>query len=72
MTAPSMNSQGNPDVELPDERLWTVEEVATFLRIPVSTLYRWRSQRTGPKGRRIGKHLRYRPEDVHAWVAKQD
>jgi excisionase family DNA binding protein len=49
------------------EPLWTVEDVATFLGIPVHTLYQWRTKRKGPPARRVGKHLRYRPEDVRTW-----
>ena len=51
--------------------LMTVDEVSDFLRVPVHTLYRWRGNGYGPAGRKIGKHLRYRPEDVDAWVAEQ-
>ena len=29
------------------EPLWTVEDVAAFLGIPVNTLYQWRYRRTG-------------------------
>jgi excisionase family DNA binding protein len=53
------------------DRLWTVEEAAEYLGVPVGTLYQWRYKKTGPPGRRIGKHLRYLPEDVHAWVREQ-
>jgi predicted DNA-binding transcriptional regulator AlpA len=52
--------------------LWGVERVAKFLGVPVATLYVWRHRRVGPKGRKIGRHLRYRPEDVHAWVLEQE
>ncbi|MBG0818187.1 helix-turn-helix domain-containing protein [Planomonospora sp. ID82291] len=52
-------------------RLWTVEEVAEYLGVPVGTLYQWRCKRIGPPGRRIGKYLRYLPEDVYAWVREQ-
>ncbi|KAB2351621.1 helix-turn-helix transcriptional regulator [Actinomadura rudentiformis] len=73
MSAPTVSTQENHNVSLSDDRLWKPEEVAAFLGdIPVATLYRWRHQGTGPKARRIGKHLRYRPEDVRAWVAAQD
>lgn len=54
-----------------DERLWTPEEVSEFLGIPVGTLYQWRTRRVGPPGRRVGKHLRYLPGDVLAWVLEQ-
>ncbi|TVT48390.1 helix-turn-helix domain-containing protein [Amycolatopsis rhizosphaerae] len=49
-------------------RLWTVEDVSDYLGIPVATLYQWRSKGYGPAGRRMGKYVRYRPEDVRAWV----
>lgn len=50
------------------ERLWSVHEVAEYLRIPVQTLYKWRQAGNGPTGYRLGKHLRYEPADVRAWV----
>ncbi|MFJ9784209.1 helix-turn-helix transcriptional regulator [Amycolatopsis sp. NPDC101161] len=49
-------------------RLWTVEDVSNYLGVPVSTLYQWRTKGYGPAGRRIGKYVRYRPEDVRSWV----
>jgi len=30
----------------------------------VKTLYTWRYKRVGPRGHRVGRHLRYRWEDV--------
>jgi DNA-binding transcriptional MerR regulator len=48
--------------------LWTVQEVSEFLRVPVQTLYSWRANNSGPPARRVGKYLRYRPQDVIAWV----
>jgi predicted DNA-binding transcriptional regulator AlpA len=39
--------------------------------VPVNTLYQWRTKGYGPTGRRIGKHVRYRPEDVDTWVEQQ-
>lgn len=50
------------------ERLWGVKEVGEYLGIPVQTLYRWRCQGYGPPGRRMGKHVRYIPEEVRTWV----
>lgn len=61
-----------PSAMADGERLWTVEEVAEYLGVPVSTLYGWRHRNLGPRGRRIGKHLRYRSEDVLAWVMDRD
>jgi excisionase family DNA binding protein len=48
--------------------LWTVTEVAAYLRVPVKTIYVWRGKGYGPPARRMGKHLRYRPADVVAWA----
>ena len=52
-------------------KLWTIHDLAEFLGVPVNTLYQWRSKGYGPTGRRIGKYVRYRPEDVEAWVEQQ-
>lgn len=48
-------------------RLWTVQDVANYLGVPIKTLYEWRRHGRGPQGRRVGKHLRYDPEHVRAW-----
>jgi excisionase family DNA binding protein len=53
-------------------RLWTVEDVATYLGIPVKTLYEWRVKEYGPTGKRVGKHIRYKSEDVIAWFESLD
>lgn len=50
-------------------RYLTPIDVADLLGVPVETVYQWRRKRTGPRGFRVGKHLRYDPEDVRAWVA---
>ena len=48
-------------------KLWTVQDVADYLGVPVATLYQWRTHGYGPTGRKVGKHLRYKPDDVIAW-----
>jgi predicted DNA-binding transcriptional regulator AlpA len=55
-----------------DERLWTPEDLANYLGIPVQTLYQWRRKGTGPKGRRVGRHLRYDPAVVRRWFEALD
>ena len=45
------------------------EELALRLNIPLATVYGWRSRGGGPIGHRIGRHVRYRPEDIEAWLA---
>jgi excisionase family DNA binding protein len=46
--------------------LWTIEEVARYLGIPIATLYGWRHHRKGPPAHRVGRHLRYFPDEVDA------
>lgn len=52
--------------------LWGIEEVAGYLDVPVNTVYAWRCKGYGPKGRKVGKYVRYRPADVEAWFLAQD
>jgi predicted DNA-binding transcriptional regulator AlpA len=52
-------------------RLWTVQDVSTYLGIPVMTLYHWRRTGYGPRSTRVGRYLRYRPEEVRAWFENQ-
>ncbi|MEU0988101.1 helix-turn-helix domain-containing protein [Streptomyces sp. NPDC005953] len=53
---------------LPD-RFLTPLDLADLLGVPVETVYQWRRKDTGPRGFRVGRHLRYHPEDVRTWVA---
>ena len=54
------------------DRLWTVVDVSTYLGVPMQTIYQWRTRGYGPRGRRIGKYVRFVPDDVRAWVASLD
>jgi hypothetical protein len=47
--------------------MWSVEDVARFLKVPVETVYRWRKVKYGPPAARVGRYLRYDPADVWAW-----
>jgi len=49
----------------------TTSEVAAILRVPVGTLYAWRSTGDGPVAHRFGKHLRFDARDVRAFVASK-
>ncbi|MGH3925824.1 MAG: helix-turn-helix domain-containing protein [Pseudonocardiaceae bacterium] len=49
------------------ETLWTIDDVATYLRVPVQTLYQWRRKKIGPPARKCGRHLRYEPAAVRQW-----
>jgi excisionase family DNA binding protein len=49
-------------------RLLTVRELADLLQVPSATIYAWRYKRKGPTAIPVGKYLRFRPEDVAAWL----
>jgi predicted DNA-binding transcriptional regulator AlpA len=50
-------------------RYLTPDDLVVMFDLPsVETVYQWRRKRTGPRGFRVGRHLRYDPADVQAWV----
>ncbi|MBD3934602.1 helix-turn-helix domain-containing protein [Streptomyces chumphonensis] len=51
------------------QRYLSPVDLADLLGVPIETVYQWRRKRTGPRGFRVGRHLRYDPEDVRHWVA---
>ncbi|GAA3630966.1 helix-turn-helix domain-containing protein [Microlunatus ginsengisoli] len=53
------------------ERLWTIQDVSAFLVVPVGTLHQWRYLGLGPAAYRVGRHLRYDPAAVKAWLSEQ-
>lgn len=46
-------------------------EVARYLGVPDRTLDTWRRRRSGPPAMKVGRHLRWRLEDVDRWLADQ-
>ena len=52
----------------PLSRLLTVQELADLLQVPPKTIYAWRYRGLGPTAVPVGKYLRFRPEDVAAWL----
>jgi len=50
------------------DRLLTVEDLAEYLDVPVATVYAWKYRDVGPRGFRVGRHLRFRWCDVERWI----
>ena len=44
--------------EVADERLMTIADLSMMLGVPIDTLYGWRHRGEGPRGYRIGRHVR--------------
>lgn len=55
----------------PTEPLMTPDEVAAFLQMPRATLQLWRAKRRGPRAYRVGRHTRYRRDDVERWLEER-
>jgi len=53
------------------DRLLTVQDLAEYLGVPATTLYQWRYRREGPRGFRVGRHIRYQWIDVAEWIEHQ-
>lgn len=57
----------------PEDPLLTPDDVSIMLGgIPVRTLKRWRTERTGPIPLHIGRRVVYRRSAVEAWLAQKD
>ena len=52
-------------------RLLTTEEVAQRFRTSPSTVRYWRHLGIGPRSFRLGRHVVYRADDLHAWINAQ-
>jgi Helix-turn-helix domain len=50
------------------DRLITPGELADYLAVPVKTLRQWRYLGVGPKGLRVGRHVRYEFGEVRRWL----
>lgn len=53
------------------DETWSVEDVSRYLRVPVNTLYQWRTRGYGPAGYRVGRWVRYDPAEVRRWLHEQ-
>ncbi|WP_020670426.1 helix-turn-helix transcriptional regulator [Amycolatopsis nigrescens] len=54
------------------DRLWTADDVSAYLGVPVKTLYQWKWRGEGPPVRKIGRHLRYDPAKLRAWLDQDE
>lgn len=74
--AESRNDRRYPPTRLPTvaqlpkcERLWTFQDVSDFLGVPIGTLYQWRVRGEGPPAFKVGRHVRFDPDQVRTWLA---
>ena len=51
--------------------LASIEQAAEYYGVPIATFYAWRYRGTGPKSAKIGRHIRYRWEDLESYFDAQ-
>ncbi|MBT4187449.1 MAG: helix-turn-helix domain-containing protein [Gemmatimonadales bacterium] len=49
----------------------STNDLAEWLQVPPATVSRWRYQDTGPVGYRVGRHIRYRRDDIETWLQQR-
>ena len=54
--------------EVKPGQLLSSQELADFLKVPINTIHRWRSNGNAPKAVRVGRHLRFAVSDVLQWM----
>jgi len=54
-----------------DSEFLTAEEVAEYLRLPLSTVYKLVQDKRLP-GFKVGKHWRFRRETIQEWIKQQE
>ena len=69
---PDLSPKRRPSPPTDVRELWGIEEVAAYLRVPRQTIYSWRQSGYGPRGMRVGKHLRWRASVVIEWTLAQE
>ncbi|WP_067902762.1 helix-turn-helix domain-containing protein [Nocardia vaccinii] len=62
----------DPGADLTDKRgsgenCWDIGDVAQFFKVTPDTVREWRRNGYGPPARRVGRHLRWVPEEVSDW-----
>lgn len=50
------------------QQLLSPADVASYLGVPLRTVYGWRSRGEGPRGYRVGRHVRFMLDDVERWL----
>jgi predicted DNA-binding transcriptional regulator AlpA len=50
------------------QELLNEHQVAQLVALSVASVRRWRLLRQGPRYLKIGSAVRYRPEDIGAWI----
>ena len=64
----STTTPANRETPSKPDPLKSSRETAGYLKVSVATLDRWASVGIGPRFFKVGKHRRYRLEDIDGWL----
>ncbi len=53
------------------EKHYSYTEIAEMLKVPISTLYLFKKEGTGPHTLRVGRHFRVSESDLKDWLLKR-
>lgn len=53
------------------EPLLSIDELAEYLDVPVTTIRDWRTDGKGPCGIKVGGRVRFATSDVLSWLLRQ-
>ncbi len=56
------------NTEITLERLFTEKDIARIIGLSLASIRRWRLLGQGPKFLKLNSAVRYRPEDLSAWL----
>jgi excisionase family DNA binding protein len=54
-----------------EDKILTIEEVSSYLKIPKQTLYFWARQGQIP-AMKVGKHWRFKKSSIDAWIEEKE
>lgn len=52
------------------DTLMSAQDIAEKLGVSLRTVYRWKADGDLPPALRVGRHLRYRPDDIDEWLER--
>jgi excisionase family DNA binding protein len=68
---PSSNMENGINKRAVRQPLMSVKELAELLQVSVRTIYDWRYRGLGPTAIKVGRHVRYEPDEIERWLVVQ-
>lgn len=70
--APRQSKSAQADrAAVPTDAVFTIDELAIYLKLPKRTLYKLAQEGTIP-GHKVGRHWRFHRETIDTWLKKEN